>query len=171
VAAPGASGLRLGKREGMSERFRYYLRVRYHDCDMQRVVFNANFATYVDIACTEFMKALMPGRHSLVQGKFELHVVRQVLEWKAPARFDDVLEIAVWCPRLGTTSFTLAYEFRKAAAGASVMEAEPFVTAETINVSVDGHSWQKTPIPDWVRPLLERGAPGVVVDHAGWGAT
>ena len=33
--------------------------------------------------------------------------VRQVVEWKRPARFDDVLEVSVRTSRLGTTSFVL----------------------------------------------------------------
>jgi acyl-CoA thioester hydrolase len=46
-------------------------------------------------------------------------------------------------------------------------EAEPFVTAHTVNVMVDGQTWKKKPIPDFFRVRLERGAPGLVVDHAG----
>ena len=33
----------------MASRFRYYLRVRYGECDAQKVVFNARYADYVDL--------------------------------------------------------------------------------------------------------------------------
>ena len=42
----------------MSEPFRFRFRVRYNECDAQLVVFNARYADYVDLAMTEFMRAL-----------------------------------------------------------------------------------------------------------------
>ena len=42
----------------MREPFRYYLRVRYNECDAQRVVFNGHYGTYVDMAVTECENAL-----------------------------------------------------------------------------------------------------------------
>ena len=42
----------------MADPFRYYLRVRYGECDAQKVVFNARYADYVDLATTEFLRAL-----------------------------------------------------------------------------------------------------------------
>jgi len=32
--------------------FRYYLRVRYVECDAQKVVFNSRYAEYVDVSVT-----------------------------------------------------------------------------------------------------------------------
>jgi acyl-CoA thioester hydrolase len=37
--------------------FRYYLRVRYSECDSQKVVFNARYGEYVDLAVTEYVRA------------------------------------------------------------------------------------------------------------------
>lgn len=34
----------------MTPPFRYYLRVRYGECDAQKVVFNARYGDYVDLA-------------------------------------------------------------------------------------------------------------------------
>ena len=153
--------------------FRYNLRVRYHECDAQRVVFNGHYGTYVDMALTEFLNALLPGRHdrsppvsasaSPASGQgLEFQLVRQVIEWAAPARFNDVVEISAWCERVGTTSFVMRYALRKPG------EAEPFVTAETVNVVLDGHSWTKVTIPPALRAQLLTGVPGVHIDHAGY---
>src|SRR5262245_24778145 len=110
----------------MSQRFRYYVRVRYQDCDAQHVVFNARYGDYVDLACSEFLRAALPRPTDLFDGTFEIQTVRQTIEWQAPARFDDVLEITVWASRIGTTSFTLGFEMRRAG------EAHVLVTAETV---------------------------------------
>src|SRR5262245_66645800 len=91
----------------MTDRFRYYLRVRYGECDAEKVVFNARYGDYVDLATTEFFRALGYGKE-LASGDLDFQLVKQTFEWKAPARFDQVLEISVWAKLVGNTSFTMA---------------------------------------------------------------
>jgi acyl-CoA thioester hydrolase len=144
-----------------TEGFRYYLRVRYSECDAQKVVYNARFSEYVDLATTEFLRALGFGE-ALIQGALDYQLVKQTLEWKNPARFDDVLELLVGAARLGTTSFTLATQFRLAG------NERLIASAETIYVLVDAVSLQKRELPADFRDALQRGAPGLVIDHAGY---
>jgi acyl-CoA thioester hydrolase len=145
----------------MPERFCYYLRVRYHECDAQKVVFNARYAEYTDLAVTEFIRKLGYGE-ALLQGEIDYQLVKQTIEWKRPARFDQVLEMAVSTSRLGNTSFTLQVEFR--VAGSST----PIAVAETVYVMVDHKTLEKRSLPEEFRTALERGAPGLVTDHAGY---
>ena len=140
--------------------FRYYLRVRYGECDAQKVVFNARYADYVDLATTEFFKALGFGE-ALINGSFDYQLVKLAIEWKAPARFDQVLELAVYTTRLGNTSFTIATEFRIAG------EERLIAAAETVYVLVDAKTLQKIPLDSGMRAALETGAAGAVTDHAG----
>jgi acyl-CoA thioester hydrolase len=86
----------------MTSPFRYYLRVRYQDGDAQRVVFNSRYSEYADIASVEFMRAALPRPTDWSDGTFEIQTVRQVIEWKSPARIDDILEISAWVSRIGT---------------------------------------------------------------------
>ena len=143
------------------DRFRYFLRVRYGECDPQRVVFNARYGDYVDLAVAEFFRAL--GFEKEIQtGELDYQLVKQTIEWRAPARYDQVLEISVSTKHLGTTSFTLQTDFRL------VGDERVIVTSETIYVHVDTHTLTKAPLPPHVREALTRGAPGVTVDHAAW---
>jgi acyl-CoA thioester hydrolase len=143
--------------------FRYYLRVRYVECDAQKVVFNSRYGEYVDLAGTEFFRALGYG-DALVSGDLDYQLVRQTLEWKAPARFDQVLEMTVQSRKLGTTSFTLGVDFRIAG------KPDVIATAETIYVLVDAHTLSKKPLPDPLRAALERGTEAIA-DHAGYART
>jgi len=145
----------------MSAPFRYYLRVRYQECDAQHVVFNARYGDFIDLACFEFLRAALPSPEACADGTFETQTVRQLVEWMAPARFDDVLEIAVRTSRLGTTSFTLSFEIRRAG------EEELLARSETVYVHVDRASYRKRPIGPQMRLALQRGAAGSCVDHAG----
>jgi acyl-CoA thioester hydrolase len=148
----------------LTEPIRYYLRVRYGECDAQYVVFNARYGDYVDLASTEYLKTCFCGRN-LFDGSFEYQVVRQLTEWQAPARFDQVIEIAVCPARLGSTSFALRFELRRAGT------VDLIATCETVYVLVDHASWKKRAMTDEERRLLQTGAAGKRVDHAGYLAT
>jgi len=145
----------------MTHPFRYYLRVRYQECDAQKVVFNARYSDYIDIAITEFIRAIGFGE-ALMQGELDFQLVKQTIEWQAPAHFDDVLELAVTANRLGNTSFTLAVTIRRA------IDGKQLATAETIYVLVAAATLTKTPLPPPFRSALAQGAPDHQTDHAGY---
>jgi acyl-CoA thioester hydrolase len=144
--------------------FRYYLRVRYIECDAQKVVFNSRYAEYVDVSITEFLRA---GGivQEFIHGDLDFQLVKQTVEWKAPARYDQVLELTVTPKHLGNTSFTMLTEFRVADPPG---DNRVIVTVETIYVLVDAKTLTKTPLPDRIRAALQDGAGGLETDHAGF---
>jgi acyl-CoA thioester hydrolase len=145
----------------VSSPFRYYLRVRYGECDAQKVVFNSRYSDYVDVGVNEFLRAT--GVHSeFVYGQLDFQLVKQTIEWKAPAKFDQVLELSIGATHLGNTSFTLATEFRIAG------EHTIIVAAETVYVLVDAKTFTKMPLPDHIRAAFRDGAAGQATDHAGY---
>jgi acyl-CoA thioester hydrolase len=146
----------------MTKPFRYYLRVRFQECDAQRVVFNSRYSDYADLACFEFFRAALPRPTDGIDGTFEAQCVRQVIEWKSPARFDHVLEVSTWTSHIGTTSFTLSTEMRRAG------EEAVLATTETTYVHVDHATFTKRPIAPEIRAALEAGARGKATDHAGY---
>ncbi len=141
--------------------FRYYLRVRYGECDAQKVVFNARYGDYVDLAVTEYLRALGFG-DALVDGSFDYQLVKQTTEWKAPARFDDVIEVRVHGLHVGNSSFTIACAFHRA--GSESLLAR----SETVYVMIDAHG--KTAVPERIRTQILAGI-DAHVDHAGWRAS
>ena len=141
--------------------FRYYLRVRYIECDAQKVVFNSRYSEYVDIAINEYLRAAGVLK-DFVTGDLDFQLVKQTIEWKAPARFDQVLELSVAATHLGNTSYTMRTEFRIAGDDRIV------VSIDTVYVLVDAKTLTKLPLPDAVRAALLDGAAGRVTDHAGY---
>lgn len=147
----------------MPHPFRYYVRVRYQDCDSQHVVFNARYGDYIDLAVTEFLQAAMPSRDPW-NNDFEIQVKKQTIEWFSPARFQDVLEISTYASRFGTSSFDMSFDLRIAG------KPDVIVKAQTLYVHVTGGGgiWRSAPIPPAPRALLEAGAKGRIIDHAGY---
>lgn len=143
------------------DHFRYYLRVRYAECDAQKVVFNARYGDYVDLAVTEFTRACGLNQTGMFVD-FDYQVVKQTTEWRAPARFDDVLELSVSTKHIGNTSFALLVEFRVANQSAVI------AATETVYVNIDSKAMTKMPLSQHIRDALARGAPGERTDHAGF---
>lgn len=141
--------------------FRFRFRVRYGECDAQSVVFNARYADYVDIAVNEYIRTLFGDYQNLLDQDLDIQVVSLTVNYRAPARFDDVLEARTRVGRLGNTSFTLHLEFVRFG------EEERVAEADITYVLIQPSEMAKTPIPAHIREKLEVGAPGVLISHAG----
>lgn len=85
--------------------FLHPLRVRWAECDAQGIVFNVNYFLYFDVAMTEWMRALdiaFSGDNAV-----EFLTARAEANFRAPAVFDDTLDIGARCARIGTKSITV----------------------------------------------------------------
>lgn len=129
------------------EAFVHRLRVRYSECDPQGVVFNANYVTYFDIALTELWREAIGPYGDMLAAGADMVVAETRVRYLAPARFDDVLDIAVAPTRLGNTAMTT--HMQVLLAGTLVVEGE------MRHVFVDPASGVKRPIPEDVRRGLE----------------
>lgn len=145
----------------MSSKFTLKLRVRYAECDAQQVVFNARYADYIDVAATEYIRALFGGYQNLIARGMDTQVVNMNISWKAPARFDDVLEIIVTPEKIGNSSYTLTLRFIQENSKTEIAHAQiTYVMADTDN-------YKKMNIPeDFKQTLLEEGNM-MVIDQSG----
>jgi acyl-CoA thioester hydrolase len=137
----------------VAQPFVHRLRVRYAECDLQGVVFNANYMTYLDEAITELWRRKVAGGYEgMVARGSDMVVAEARLRFRSPARFDDQVEIEAQTTRLGTTGMTT--ELRIAREGETLVDAE----LRHVFVATDGSG--KVAIPDEVRRGLEPGLRG-----------
>lgn len=123
------------------------LRVRFGECDPQGIVFNAHYLAYIDVALTELQRAAFGSYAAMVAEHGVALVVAEAQQrFRAPARDDDLLDIALSFPSLGTTSATMAV--------AMTRDGRPVMDAELRYVFVDPATGAKTPIPAAVREKL-----------------
>jgi acyl-CoA thioester hydrolase len=127
--------------------FVHRLRVRYHECDPQGVVFNANYFAYFDIALTEMWREAFGSYADVVASGSDVVVVEASATFRAPARFDDELDVELRIDRLGTTSMTTATAIRR--------DGEVLVEGRMVHVVVDPTTMLKQEIPDRLRSGLE----------------
>lgn len=141
--------------------FTHYLRVRYSECDAQSVVFNAKYAEYVDIAATEYMRAIWGNYSALLEQGIDNQVVSIKIDWQSPARFDEVVAIEVKVAHIGGTSFTLALRFYEHSAKREIANS----SITYVMVRADTH--EKMSIPIAQREALQAGAEGQFTNQAG----
>jgi acyl-CoA thioester hydrolase len=128
--------------------FRHHLRVRYGECDPQGIVFNANYLLFFDVAFTELWReAVGPWLEMTTRG-FDAVVGEARLGFKAPARFDDELAIALRIDRLGRSS--VATDVR------ILRDEELLVEGALRHVVVSTETWRPVAMPEWIRSGLER---------------
>ena len=123
-------------------------RVGFSDTDAQGIVYYGGYNPYFDLARVEYLRSLGLLRYD---GAGEFVMRANDVEYFAPARFDDELEIHVRVARIGRTSIT--YEF----AAHKLPEATLMVTAHQTLVYVDLAARAALPIPDDYKARLGGG--------------
>lgn len=121
--------------------FRYaaYARVGFSDTDAQGVVYYGRYLPYFDTARVEFHRHL--GHAHLGEVDFAMRAL--TVEYVAPARFDDLLEIFVRVERIGTTSITYDH--------AAYRGDELMATAKATLVCIALDERKAVPVPEVFR--------------------
>jgi acyl-CoA thioester hydrolase len=127
-------------------RYSAYTRVGFSDTDAQGVVYYGRYMPYFDLARTEYHRHL--GAISL-RGEFAMRA--SIVEYHAPARFDDLLEVFIRVERIGTTSVTYDHAaYRLDEDDTDLLMA----TARQTMVLIDGGNRQPVPVPEAFRGLV-----------------
>lgn len=123
------------------------LRVRYGECDIQGIVFNAHYMAYFDVSITELWRAAYGSYRAMTDHGIDVVLAEAQLRFRKPARFDDELALSVAITHMGQTSILTRHEAR---CGEDLL-----ADADLRHVLVDLKSLAKTPIPGWARDGLE----------------
>jgi acyl-CoA thioester hydrolase len=108
-------------------RFVHRIRVGFDETDAQGVVYYGRYMPYFDRARVEYLRRL--GRLTHVAGEPEFVMRAQHVEYHAPARFDDEVEVYVRVDRLGRTSVTWAFDAYRADTAEHLVSATQTVVA------------------------------------------
>ena len=131
---------------------------------MQKIVFNAHYLMYFDVAVTEYWRSMgMPYEDAMHQLGGELYVKKAAIEFNASARMDDILDIGMTCSRIGNSSMTIT--------GAIFRGDAHLITGELIYVFADPATQTSRPIPAAMRAMLsayEAGEPVLECRLGAW---
>jgi len=123
------------------------LRVRWSEVDMQHVVFNANYLMYFDVAIAEYWRAIGSGRErELAEVFMRLYTVKSVVEYHAPARYDEEIEVCARVTRFGRSSMPFAFGIWRG--------GDHLCSGELVYVHADPATRQSVPIPQLLRDAV-----------------
>lgn len=140
--------LELGRPTDRKPPFKYsaLARVWFSDTDAQGIVYYGRYLPYFDHARVEYHRHL--GISGVGRAGLEFVMRASTVEYHAPARFDDLLEVFVRLKRIGRTSVT--YECAAYRMDDDVL----MVTADQTLVLVDLDLRRAQSIPDDFREAM-----------------
>ena len=130
----------------MTEPFRHTMRVRYAECDPQGVVYFARYPFFFDVAVTELWRERIGPYDEMVQAGSDMVVAELNVRYRAPAFFDDDIDVVVDAMRMGETSLTLEWHIER--------DGDLLVEGSIHQVCIDPATKRKKPLPDDVRAGL-----------------
>jgi YbgC/YbaW family acyl-CoA thioester hydrolase len=138
----------------MSTAFRTTRRIEFADTDMAGIVHFANFFRFMEAAEVEFLRSRGLSVHMGCEGlTFGFPRVSASCDYLRPARFEDVLTVAVSVQNVGTKSVTYGFEF--------TLDGEVIAVGKVTSVCClvnPDHSFVSAEIPASLRAKLQETA-------------
>ncbi|MDX2094508.1 MAG: tol-pal system-associated acyl-CoA thioesterase [Alphaproteobacteria bacterium] len=127
--------------------FYFPIRVFYEDTDAGGIVYHSNFFNFAERARTEWLRHLAIGRERLQEEFGLMFVVRRAtIEWRRPARLDDLLMVETRLQAIGKVRMTLRQTITR---GETLLAT---IDVEVVAVSIE--TFAPTLLPDALRALL-----------------
>lgn len=121
-------------------------RVRYYEADAQGILFNATYLAFFDTCIVEYLRELpFDWVGERARNNTDFHVVRALVEYAAPVRYDEEIEIGTKIEKLGRSSIT--YKFAVFGKGESNVRS----TGEVVWVNADQSTHKSVPLPEVMR--------------------
>jgi acyl-CoA thioester hydrolase len=124
------------------------VRIRPGDTDLQGIVHASRYGTFFEAAFVEVFRTVAGSFAFLASTGVDLVIAEITIRYLSPARFDELLDVAVWRRHIGTTSLGIVFQ--------GTVEGRPVVLASCRYVAFANGEFRKAPIPAKLREVLER---------------
>ncbi|MFH0790772.1 MAG: YbgC/FadM family acyl-CoA thioesterase [Candidatus Omnitrophota bacterium] len=122
------------------------VKIYYHDTDCGRVVYYANYLKYFEQARTEFFEQRGVSIKELADSGTLFVVARQEADYKFPAFYGDILDVAAQITNIGAVKIEFAHEVKN-------QEDKVICAAKTLMVCV-GIDFKPKALPEDIRGKL-----------------
>lgn len=119
------------------------IRVRYGETDQMGVVHHANYALYLEMGRTEWLRKKGISYREMEQGGVMLPVVSMALNYKKSALYDDVLKVKTQLKKTPSVRIEFDYEITNEA-------GEILVAATTVLAFINMKTKRPIKCPDYI---------------------
>jgi len=125
------------------------IRVRYSETDQMRVVYHGNYAQYFEIGRVEWLRNKGISYKWMEENGIMLPVVSLTMNYKKPARYDELLNLKTILKNRTTVKIEFDYELYNES-------GELLTTGNSILVFVDMKTGKPMVPPQYISDILER---------------
>jgi len=123
------------------------VRVRYSETDQMGVVYHGSYIPYFEIGRVEWLRSKGVSYKSLEESGIALPIVSMTLNYKKPARYDDLLTIKTTFTKSSSVKIEFECEIRSE-------QNELLTTAHFILVFVDMKTGRPMSPPDYIKKVM-----------------
>ena len=132
-------------------RFKHTLRVRWRECDIQGIAYYGSYIDFIDVAQAEYFRNLGILTHQANGRKnFDLAAVKVTLEYKSPARMDELIDIFFRVEKIGRTSIDVRSEIYRSDTD------ELLCSGQTISVNFNSELGKSRDVPAEIRDIIDK---------------
>jgi len=124
------------------------IRVRYGETDQMGVVHHGNYALYLELARTEWLRKLGISYKKMEEEGIMLPVISLVVNFKKSACYDDVIKVKTQLIKEPTATISFEYEITNE-------KGEIITTANTVLAFIDMKSKRPIRAPKYILDVLK----------------
>lgn len=124
------------------------IRVRYGETDQMGVVYHGNYATYFEVARTEWLRALGVTYKDMEHSGIMLPVISLSFNFIKSAKYDDILTVSVFLKKKPMVKIDFDYEIVN-------QNKEKISTGNSVLAFMDMKTNKPTKCPDYILEKLD----------------
>ena len=132
-------------------RFKHTMRVRWKECDVQGIAYYGSYIDFIDVAQAEYFRDLGILTHQPDNREiFDLAAVKVILEYKSPAKIDDLIDVFFKVEKIGNSSLDKRSEIYRNGTD------ELLCVGQSISVNFDSDLGTSRRVPDKIRDIIKK---------------
>ena len=132
-------------------KFKHTLRVRWKECDVQGIAYYGSYIDFIDVAQAEYFRNLGILTHQPNDRKvFDLAAVKVTLEYKSPAKIDELIDIFIRVEKIGRTSIDKRSEIYRSDTD------ELLCSVQSISVNFDSELGKSRVVPTEIKDIIQQ---------------
>ena len=132
-------------------KFKHTLRVRWKECDIQGIAYYGSYIDFIDVAQAEYFRNLGILTHQPNDRKvFDLAAVKVTLEYKSPAKIDELIDIFIRVEKIGRTSIDKRSEIYRSDTD------ELLCAVQSISVNFDSELEKSRVVPTEIKDIIQQ---------------
>jgi acyl-CoA thioester hydrolase len=127
-----------------------HTRVRFADTDAAGIVHYAQYLAYLEVGRAEALRSAGLTSEIIATCTLNARLVEAAIKYRAPARFDDLLDVQTWIAEISNPEFRFGYEINRPADHVVV------ATAESLHTWAVPSPAMSAQLPEWLLSALDQ---------------